>query len=367
MVTLMKSRICLAFCLSIGLYTLASLSVSGADEPSGPAQKAPADLSYTPLPILNDDGTSTPSEPIRVTEIPEKIREEFNIKPFYKKCAIIRGIPVIGSENVSDFAFLECAWTLDHLLHARKLPYDALIKAKSKIGIIAVTEYTMDIPENQNPRMMAKGAYNDGRSRGLGGLKLTTCAEENLLNLKGDKYTRENITIHEHAHTIASAIRQVQPEWYERLKEAQKAAKERGDYGNSYAISNEQEYWAEGAQCWFDCANARNAGGASNRAELKAKDPALAELLSEVYGDGDWRYVKTMNRPAEDTKHLAGMDRSLFPAFDLSKSPRVRAEKLAAEEAKKKEAEEKLAKDKAEAEAKATEPATPAPPPADGK
>jgi hypothetical protein len=340
----------------------ASLS---ADEPGNPsisaATESTAEPAYTPIPTANEDGTTTQSEPIRVAEIPEAIRTEFKIRPFYKKYAMFRGIPIIGSENVSDYAFLECAYTLDHLLDGRKLPYGALIKAHSKIGIIAVTEYTMDIPENQNPRMMAKGAYNDGRSRGLGGLPLTTCAEENLLNLKGDKYTRENITIHEHAHTIASAIRRVQPEWYERLRDAYKAAKERGDYGNSYAITDEQEYWAEGAQCWFDCANARNAGGASNRAELKAKDPALAELLTEVYGDGDWRYVKTMNRPTEETKHLVGMDRSKFPLFDLSKSPRVIAERLAAEDAKKREADEKEKREAKPAEI------TPAPPPADGK
>jgi hypothetical protein len=344
------------------MYTLAQSLASAADQPSD-AATAVVEPSYTPMPTVNDDGTTTANEPIHVSEIPESVRTEFKVPAFYKKYTMFRGIPIIGSENVSDYAFLECAFTLDHLLHGRSLPYDALIKAHSKIGIIAVTEYTMDIPENQNPRMTAKGAYNDGRSRGLGGLPLTTCAEENLLNLKGDKYTRENITIHEHAHTIASAIRRVQPEWYERLRDAQKAAKERGDYGDTYAMTNEQEYWAEGAQCWFDCANPRNSGGASNRAELKAKDPALAQLLTEVYGDGEWKYVKTMNRPAEEQKHLAGMDRAKYPVFDLSKSPRVRAERLAAEETKKKEAEEKLAKEKGDAK---PADATPAPPPAEG-
>ncbi len=34
-------------------------------------------------------------------------------------------------------------------------------------------------------------------------------------------------------------------------------------------------------------------GGASNREELKAKDAPLAALLTEVYGDTPWRYVKT--------------------------------------------------------------------------
>jgi hypothetical protein len=261
---------------------------------------------------------------IHVEPIPDALRQDYHLNPFWKKCAVFEGIPIIGSENVSDYAFLECAWTLDHLLNGRTMAHDALVKSKVRVGIIAATEYTMDIPENQNPRMMARGAYNDRRSRGLGGLPLSTCAEENLLNLQGDPY-RENITIHEFSHTVASAIRRVDRAWYERLREAYQQAKAKGVYGNSYAMTDEQEYWAEGAQCWFDCANPRNAGGARNRDQLKAKDAALAALLTEVYGDGPWRYVKTMDRPPEEIGHLVGMDRSKLPRFTFENSPRIRA------------------------------------------
>jgi hypothetical protein len=281
--------------------------------------------SYTPLPSIDEHGVETPGQPIHVASIPDSLRKEYRLDPFYKKYAAIVGIPIIGSEEVSDYAFLECAWTLDHLLHGRTMAHDALLKSKVRVGIIAVTEYTMDIPENQRPDMIARGAYNDRRSRGLGGRRFTTCAEENLLNLSGDHYVRENITIHEFSHTVASCIRSANPDWYSRLQEAYKQAKERGDYGNSYAITNEQEYWAEGAQCWFDAANPRNAGGAASRDQLKAKDPALAALLAEVYGDGPWRYVKPANRPANETLHLEGLDPSKMPAFDVRKSPRVQA------------------------------------------
>jgi hypothetical protein len=280
------------------------------------------------MPIVSDDGTTLHQSPIHVESIPDWLREEYHLNPFYKKYTIIDGIPIVGSEHVSDYAFLECAWTLDHLLYGRKMTHDALLKSKVRVGIIACTEYTMDIPENQNPRMIANGAYNDRRSRGLGGLPLATCAEENLLNLQGDPYTRENITIHEFSHTVASAIRQVNRDWWNRLRDAYDNAVAGGGYGNSYAASNLQEYWAEGAQCWFNCANPRNSGGASNRDELKAKDAALAALLTEVYGDGDWRYTKTMNRPADspaDVGHLTGMDRSKYPRFDFNKSPRIQA------------------------------------------
>jgi alpha-glucosidase len=282
--------------------------------------------SYTPLPTLNAKGRPVASPPIQVIPIPDVLRQEYKINPFYQKCVVIHGIPVIGSEEVTDYAFLECAWTLDHMLHDRPLSLNALVSAKVRVGVIGVQQYTMDIPENQNPKMMAKAAYNDRRSRGLGGLPLATCAEENLLNLRGDPYTRENITIHEFAHTLASAIRRVDRSWYERLQDAYNQAKEKGIYGSSYASTNEQEYWAEGAQCWFDCADPRPAGGASNRQELKAKDAPLAALLTEAYGDNPWRYVKTDKRTAkEDTAHLAGIDRASYPVFNFQNSPRIKA------------------------------------------
>ena len=74
--------------------------------------------------------------PLRVGPIPDALREEFRINLFYKKCVVIRGIPVIGAEEVTDYAFLECAWTLDHMLHERSMVLDALVKAKVRVGII---------------------------------------------------------------------------------------------------------------------------------------------------------------------------------------------------------------------------------------
>ena len=321
--------------LSLLLGILVGLPAFADSNDTPAAAKRPE---YIPLSTMNADGTTAAAAAISVESIPDQLREEYHLDPFYKKYTTILGIPIIGSEKVSDYAFLECAWTLDHLLHDRTMAHEALLKSKVRVGIIAVTEYTMDIPENQEPWMVARGAYNDRRSRGLGGLPLTTCAEENLLNLRGDHYVRENITIHEFSHTVASAIRHVNREWYERLRKAYADAKSKEIYGDSYAGTDEQEYWAEGAECWFDCANAHNAGGASNRKELKAKDEPLAALLTEVYGDGEWRYVKTVDRPADassDVSHLAGLDRSKMPAFDINNSPRIQAAAKQAEQTRK--------------------------------
>jgi hypothetical protein len=320
---------CLA-CLAVGFCCLVLIgsmpSTSFGDDP--PANNS---LAYTPLSTTTADGATAPPV-VHVEPISDDLRNEYHINPFYKKCAIYAGIPIIGSEHVSDYAFLECAWTLDHLLHGRKMTMDALLASKVRVGIIAATEYTMDIPENQHPNMIARGAYNDRRSRGLGGLPLATCAEENLLNLRGDPYTRENITIHEFSHTVASSIRRANREWWNRLTDAYNDAKARGDYVGrngtmSYAMTDPQEYWAEGAQCWFNCANPGNSGGASNRDELKKKDSALALLLTEVYGDGDWRYSKIADRKdAADTAHLVAFDRLKLPIFNFANSPRIQAE-----------------------------------------
>ncbi|HVX86744.1 MAG TPA: hypothetical protein VH253_18320 [Phycisphaerae bacterium] len=282
-------------------------------------------------------------DPIRVIPIPDSLRRSLRLNPFYTKTLTIRGIPIVASPKTSDYALLECAYTLDHMLQDSPASVlHALTAARVHVGIISVVEYTMDIPENQNRRNLdpTEAAFQDRRSRGLGGLPLATCAEENLLNLRSDPYAAENITIHEFSHTVASAIRFATPAWYQKLRDTYAQAMKEGLFAHSYSATNEQEYWAEGAQAWFDCAAQRKDpsvhSGIWNRDQLKAYDPRLAALLAEVYGDGAWRYVKSTNlplrvanqtftRPPADLLHLAGLNRDHFPTFSFENSPRIRA------------------------------------------
>ena len=106
-----------------------------------------------------------------------------------------------------------------------------------------------------------------------------------------------------------------------------------GRRGQVYASSNEQEYWAEGAQAWFGHANVNNSGGVRTRDDVKQKDPQLAALLAEIYGDGPWMYHKTTAknadgttmRPKEELAHLEGLEavRAQFPVYSVNNSPRV--------------------------------------------
>lgn len=354
----------------VGLIGLGTILVAGflglcphvQAQPAQPTEGTPVstnyvglrtDRSYQPLPITVDGATVTPPA-VHVVPLDDDLRERYHINPFYKKTLTSVGVVIVGSDRVSDWAFLEAAYTLDHQLHGSPgWVRDALTTNKVRLAIIAVVEYTMDLPENnRRQRSITEAAFQDRRSRGLGGLPDCSCAEENLLNLRGDPYggdgsanAGENITIHEFSHTVASAIGRVQGrdgEFWTALKKAFKDANapggrlavfNEGHQNKVYASNNEQEYWAEGAQAWFDNANPRNSGGIHERDDVKKKDPELAACLTEIYGDGPWRYHKTTAknadgtpiRPPEELAHLEGLEalRGEFPVFNFRNSPRA--------------------------------------------
>jgi hypothetical protein len=341
MLSLKRAGFCCVFAALAMGAGLAAYAQRRAQPATAPANYVGPTTTNTYQPLA---AASQPApDPIHVGPIPDALRRSYRLNAFYTKTLTIRGIPIVASPKTSDYALLECAYTLDHMLQdSPPSVLRALTLAHVHVGIISVVEYTMDIPENQNRRNRdpAQAAYQDRRSRGLGGLPLATCAEENLLNLRSDPYGAEDITIHEFSHTVASAIRFATPAWYQKLRDTYAQAMREGLFAHSYSATNEQEYWAEGAQAWFDCAAQRKDAtvhsGIWNRDQLKAYDPRLAALLAEVYGDRKWRYVKTTNVPVRvgdvtftrtpaELAHLAGMNRALFPAFSFENSPRIRA------------------------------------------
>lgn len=87
------------------------------------------------------------------------------------------------------------------------------------------------------------------------------------------------------------------------VHDAYKAARAANLYDSAcYMASNADEYWAEGAQAWFDATLRSDVNsGINTRAKLKAHDPALAALLAQVFGDGPWRYGHTSAGQFGDT------------------------------------------------------------------
>jgi alpha-glucosidase len=166
--------------------------------------------------------------------------------------------------------------------------------------VMAPTEMTTDVPEQRHLKNDTKTDW-DRRARGLGG-KITSCGEENLLNLRGDRYARENILIHEFSHAIHRfGVGSLDRKFDARLQEVYRAAKAKELWKDTYAASNHSEYWAEGVQSYFDCNNPPNRGvhnDVNTREKLAKYDPALFELIDETFQQNEWRYARYDRRSA---------------------------------------------------------------------
>jgi hypothetical protein len=225
---------------------------------------------------------------------------ELGVSAFYQKYVDANGIPVLGSTKVPDLALIMARDIVNTMLSWRPDLRESLVRRAWRTGVIAETEMTMDIPEYANrkrpdapanePVMQADRDYHANRSRGLGG-NPTTGAEENLLGYPGTRYFGEHIFVHEFAHAIHSAIRDVDPALSQEITAAYNAALAAGKYitvrgSRHYALTNAGEYWAEGVQWWFfsnygECftGNAR----VETPEEFKAYDPALFALIGRVF------------------------------------------------------------------------------------
>ncbi len=230
----------------------------------------------------------------KITPIPEPIIEKYELDTeFYKKHLDYKGFSILSSDKVSDEALYEARYLIDKLLGEREDILKAMIKAGCRFMVMAPTEMTTDVPEQRH----WDKEYWDKRARGMGG-KLSSCGAENLLNLKGDRYGKENILIHEFNHAIhQQGLRNVDPTFQPRLRDAYDKAMAKGLWKGTYLTTNAAEYWAEGAQAYFDCM--RPQYGANTREKLKEYDPDLFALVDEVYKQSKYRYVRYDKRGKE--------------------------------------------------------------------
>jgi hypothetical protein len=229
-------------------------------------------------------------------------------RTFYKKHVDAHGIPVIGSDKVPDQALLLARDIVIYMLAGRPDLRKEMMARGYRVGVMAQTEMTTDIPEQRDrkkpsrddPRLtrgerenydkpggigsISDKQYWDARARGLGGV-YTTGAEENILGYPNTRYYGEHILVHEWSHGIMSAIRTADPPLFADIQAAYKDAIARGKYKGHYAETNPNEYWAEGTQWWFWSNYEWNDGDTrlQNPDDLQAYDPKLFELLGRVY------------------------------------------------------------------------------------
>ncbi len=215
------------------------------------------------------------------------------LDPFYQKYINADGIPVISSGKVPDQALIRVMNMANQMLEKSPAVRQKMISHHSRIGIMSKDEVTTDIPEHA---FLANDPNTDWdkRARGLGGtvaVPITTCAEENVLCYEKDPYKAEDIFVHEFAHAIhLMGIRYVDPQFDQKLMQAYEAARSAGKWDRTYAGTNYEEYWANGLQCWYNCAaHSDPPNGVHNqvntRSKLKTYDPGLYDLINLWFAD----------------------------------------------------------------------------------
>ena len=267
--------------------------------------------------VLMGGGTAVAAgDEMTVAAPPPALVERLQLSPFYRKHVSVGGLPVLGSEKVSDFALREAAYLIGRMLTGRDDIRDAMVRNKVRFAVMAPTEMTTAIPEHAD---LTPARFWDRRARGLGATRhrpAVSCGEENLLGYPGDPYATENILIHEFAHAMDEmGLRTIDPQFADKLRRAYDHARETGLWKNTYAATNPNEYWAEGVQSWFDCNRQSDAvhNHVDTREELIAYDPGLADLIKSVFRVGDWRYQRPARRT--DPAHLKGYVPASAPRF----------------------------------------------------
>jgi alpha-glucosidase len=243
-------------------------------------------------PVQPDALQQAPAPRPVVVPVSDELRKALKLDPFYEKATDYKGLPILSSGKVSDAALAEARYLIGQVLADRDDITRALVKANCRFVVMAPTEVTTDVPEQRN---MKPKEYWDKRARGLGG-RITSCGEENLLNLKGDRYRNENILIHEFGHCIHRfGLNALDPKFDSKLNAAYARAMDRKLWKDTYAATDAKEYWAEGVQSYFDC-NAPPQAGIHNdintREKLAKYDPDLFELIDDAFKQSLFRYTR---------------------------------------------------------------------------
>jgi hypothetical protein len=251
--------------------------------------------------------TVTRAAPNAVVEAPTRadpcdapvtaLRGDEGHHPFYRQMLRADGIPVLASARASEAALRAACRITRFMTSLRPDVRRKMISRGALVAVMARDERTLDVPEHADLQRVFPGTDWNTRSRGLGATvarPATSCAEENLLCDATDRYRGENILVHELAHGIFHlGVTFAIPDFPARLEQAFRASQAAGRWAGTYAATNVDEYFAEGAQSYFDTnLHADPPNGVHNhvhtREALRAYDPALYALLAEVFPTGPW-------------------------------------------------------------------------------
>lgn len=221
---------------------------------------------------------------------------------FYAKLLDYQGIPIKAPDIVSPAAMYEAWHRLHRQLRSNPMIVKNLVRAGAQLHIIGKNQVTSDLPEFRDEKGKTiddKGNTIDTRTRGMGGL-ISSCGEENLLQLPRDRYYGRDICNHEFAHAIfgEGLSSNVRPE----IVDTYQKAMAKGLWKPAYASTNSDEYFAELTMWYFGNHGDMIIPGTEVKpgAEwLKSYDPDGYALLDKIYqGKAEVREITEAERAA---------------------------------------------------------------------
>jgi hypothetical protein len=211
---------------------------------------------------------------------------------FFAKLLLCHGLPIKASAVVEDDALFRAYDRIS--METQNIPnaMSNLVAAGGELHIIGRNQVTTDLPEFRSDKHVPlyeptyNGLTRDRRTRGMGGL-MTSCGEENLLNLPNDHYKGSDICLHEFAHEIEGYG--MGTEIRAKFDAQAAASKAKGLWLNTYAGSNPSEYFAELTMWYWNSHGSY--GGFAQGAErpgqgtegLKKYDPEAFVLFEQFY------------------------------------------------------------------------------------
>ncbi|XP_050415725.1 uncharacterized protein LOC126829683 [Patella vulgata] len=222
-------------------------------------------------------------------------------------------VQVAATLRTSEKGHYEAALICSYMVrHMPSTVFERLATRSKGIGIFAHGEGLSAYPEMANTKDSAacRGRCDgsckvtctfDGRKwdtvAGSGGSRALVL-EDNVLCLSSDPYRHKyNVLIHEFGHNIK--FYGAESAYRSKLTAAFANAKNHHIYGPSYALSNEDEYFAEGTSGWFNVNHQNYDGGLTecnhryckdeieSRLNIKQHTPDLFEILNHIYNNGN--------------------------------------------------------------------------------
>lgn len=216
------------------------------------------------------------------------------IRGIYPDQKVVRenGIEYKGADSISDEAFKRAQFVVQQMTSRTPAIRERMAASGFAVEIIGKDQVLSDLPDyaGLKGRKTMDGRDFDTGTRGVGGRKMCSIGEENLLCLRPQPYWQEDIFVHEFAHSMMANMDTSDVQAIEAAYRNAVAGKIYPE--KIYMMANSQEYWAEGTQAWLGVTLRTDVnGGFNTQQKIKDHDKALETVLEKIYGPLQLKHV----------------------------------------------------------------------------